>query len=215
MDWFRNSDGEEYWEDRTEANEGEEHLGRFHIVEGKNGYVLHDQNKVVGTVSKSGGGDMETAQAQMIGYRTSEQEIGTYNPAASEALFATGELIQEAILTYAPIPKASKPASLAFKGVSSVDDLILRSAKGAATKGKSTIYIRGGGFKQALSDFKALNPSGVRTITTSKGNIVTGKLADGRTITARPFSSTGRAHGSKPTLEIRNPSNNRGLEFRY
>ena len=48
MDWFRNIEtGEEYWENRTEANEGEEHLGGWHIVMGENGWILRHQNRDV------------------------------------------------------------------------------------------------------------------------------------------------------------------------
>lgn len=217
LDWFRNKEtGEEYWEDRTEAKEGEEHLGRFHIVEGKYGFVLHDQNEVIGTVSKAEGGDIEIAQTQMLAYRTSEQIIGPFNPDGTEAMLATGELIQEAILIYAPVPKATKPmAQLQYSGIKTVDDLILRSAKGPRTKGSSTLFIRGGGYKQAVQDFYSLGPKNVKTISTPKGELITGKLSNGHTITARSFSSQGRHHGSRPTLEIRNPSNGRGKEFRY
>ena len=56
LDWFRNEEtGEEYWEDRTEANDGEKHLGAFHLVRGRTGYVLHHQNKVLGSVTVSDG----------------------------------------------------------------------------------------------------------------------------------------------------------------
>jgi RHS repeat-associated protein len=217
MDWFRNSDGEEYWADRTEAEEGEEHLGEYHIVEGKYGYVVHHQNEVIATVSKSTG-DYEEAYTRQVQHMTTTEELGVYNPRATEALLATGDLIQDAILTYAPIPKAARPArsfSPTFKGISTVDDIIAQATKGAPTKGRATIYHRGGGYSQTLSDFYALKPTNIRKIQDPRGSIITGKLSDGRTITARSFSSTKRGAKSTPTLEIRSSTSSRVKEIRY
>jgi RHS repeat-associated protein len=109
MDWFRNEDGEEYWSDRSEAEEGEEHLGEYHIVEGKYGYVVHHQNEVIATVSKSTG-DYAEAYTRQVQHMTVEEQLGADNSRASEALLATGDLIQNALLTFAPVPKAATSA---------------------------------------------------------------------------------------------------------
>lgn len=75
-------------------------------------------------------------------------------------------------------------------------------------EGKTTQYEKSGAYDQAAEDFASLNPSDVKDINTNYGPDKTGKLPDGRTITARPGSSDGR-----PALEIRNP-NGRGIEIR-
>lgn len=79
-----------------------------------------------------------------------------------------------------------------------VSDLINGSTPGRTTSGRTTLYLRGGGFAQANADFDALNPSGVRTISVSSGGAGrVGTLPDGRTVIVRETSSDGT-----PTLEI-------------
>ena len=66
-----------------------------------------------------------------------------------------------------------------------------------------------GSFDQTSEDFELLKPSDIKEIHTNYGSGKTGKLPDGRFVTARPGSSDGR-----PTLEIR-AANGRGIEIRY
>lgn len=90
------------------------------------------------------------------------------------------------------------------------EDLTKDAKPGRPTKGKTTQYEKSGGPNQMNKDFDSLSPSNVNSIQTPKGDIRTGALSDGRVVTSRPFSSDGR-----PTLEIRNPANQRGIEIRY
>ena len=111
MDWFRNTEtGEEYWEDRTEAQEGEEHLGAWHVVEGKTGYVIQYQQEVYATVSKSSEGAYDEALAREVQGMSSLEFLEGFSDREAEAIYQMPGLISEALLTYAPIPKAAKPA---------------------------------------------------------------------------------------------------------
>ncbi len=91
-----------------------------------------------------------------------------------------------------------------------VNKLYDTSKPGKRTKGKTEQRIFNGDFNTALLDFEKLNPTNVKSITTRWGEGMTGNIDEGFIATVRPGSSYG-----KPTLEIRNPSNGRGLEFRY
>ena len=91
-----------------------------------------------------------------------------------------------------------------------VNKLYDTSKPGKRTKGKTEQRIFNGDFDTALLDFEKLNPKDVKSITTRWGEGMTGNIDEGFIATVRPGSSYG-----KPTLEIRNPSNGRGLEFRY
>ncbi len=91
----------------------------------------------------------------------------------------------------------------------SVDDILEDATPGRVTKGKTDLYEKQGDYNQAVDEFDSLNPTDVKNINSAYGPGKTGKLEDGRTITARPGSSDGR-----PTLEIRYPSG-RGMEIRY
>ena len=91
-----------------------------------------------------------------------------------------------------------------------VTDLYDRSRPGKKTKGKTEQRIFDGDFENTMADFESLNPTNVREIKTNWGQGKVGVSDDGYVATARPGSSYG-----KPTLEIRNPNNGRGLEFRY
>ncbi len=62
----------------------------------------------------------------------------------------------------------------------------------------------------ANSDFDKLNLNNIEEINTKYGKGRMGFDSDGRKIIVRPGSSNGR-----PTLEMRNPKNNRGIEIRY
>gem|GEM_PF-6384792 len=95
-------------------------------------------------------------------------------------------------------------------GSDGVNEILNGAKPGRGTKGKTTQYVKPGSYDQALREFESLNPSNVKDITTAYGSGKTGTLPDGRTITVRPGSSAG-----PPTLEIRNPKNNRGIEIRY
>ena len=91
-----------------------------------------------------------------------------------------------------------------------VNKLYDTSKPGKRTKGKTEQRIFNGDFDTALLDFEKLNPTDVKSITTRWGGGMTGNIDKGFIATVRPGSSYG-----KPTLEIRNPSNGKGLEFRY
>jgi hypothetical protein len=90
------------------------------------------------------------------------------------------------------------------------EDITKDAKPGRKTKGKTELYEKDGGAAQMNKDFDAMSPSNVKTVQTPKGDLRTGTLPDGRVVTSRPFSSDGR-----PTLEIRNPANQRGIEIRY
>jgi hypothetical protein len=65
---------------------------------------------------------------------------------------------------------------------------------GNETNGRSRIFVKPGGYDDAIKDFNGLNPTNVRPI--PKGGL-TGTLPDGRSVNVRPGSSDGR-----PTIEI-------------
>jgi hypothetical protein len=90
------------------------------------------------------------------------------------------------------------------------EDLTKDAKPGRKTKGKTEQFEKTGGKDQMNKDFDSLGAKDVKTVQTPKGELRTGTLPDGRVVTSRPFSSDGR-----PTLEIRNPSNGRGVEIRY
>ena len=77
-------------------------------------------------------------------------------------------------------------------------------------KRKTDIWEKPGDMTQADKDFDSLNPNGTKDIETQYGPGRTGTLKDGKSVTVRPGSSDGR-----PTLEVRNPANRRGIEIRY
>ncbi|MCL2336953.1 MAG: RHS repeat-associated core domain-containing protein, partial [Firmicutes bacterium] len=109
----------------------------------------------------------------------------------------------------AEVLKGAKVAETAESTGKTVDDILRDATPGRSTKGKTTQYIKTGGFNRANSEFDSLNPSNVKSIKTSYGEGRTGILSDSRTATVRPGSSYGT-----PTLEIRN-SSGRGIEIRY
>ena len=92
----------------------------------------------------------------------------------------------------------------------SVKQLYDNSKPGKRTKGRTEQKIVDGDFNTALRDFETLHPTDVKSISTPWGTGKTGNIDNGFVATVRPGSSYG-----KPTLEIRNPLNRRGLEFRY
>ncbi len=91
-----------------------------------------------------------------------------------------------------------------------IKDFLSSTKVGRVTKGRTELRISHGGFKKANSDFESFRPSDVKEIRTQYGNGKTGTLESGHSVTVRPGSSDGR-----PTLEIRNPENGRGIEVRY
>ena len=92
----------------------------------------------------------------------------------------------------------------------SVKQLYDNSKPGKRTKGRTEQRIVDGDFNTALRDFETLHPTDVKSISTPCGTGKTGNIDNGFVATVRPGSSYG-----KPTLEVRNPLNRRGLEFRY
>ena len=142
MDWFRNNEtGEEYCEDRTEANEGETALGAWHIVEGKNGYVVHHQQDVVATVSKSeGSGAFGQAQARMIqGMSSQEFPMAGFSDREAEAIYQMPSLISEALLTYSPGMKSGKAAPFSPAFASNRASRLLYSATRMDRRGYTKI----------------------------------------------------------------------------
>ena len=54
LDWYRNKEtGEVHWQEGSEDVEGHKNIGSEYILEGTNDFIVHDQNKVVSTISKS------------------------------------------------------------------------------------------------------------------------------------------------------------------
>ena len=92
----------------------------------------------------------------------------------------------------------------------SVKQLYDNSKPGKRTKGRTEQRIVDGDFNTALKDFETLHATDVKSILTPWGAGKTGNIDNGFVATVRPGSSYG-----KPTLEVRNPLNRRGLEFRY
>ncbi|WP_051785744.1 ankyrin repeat domain-containing protein [Endozoicomonas numazuensis] len=91
-----------------------------------------------------------------------------------------------------------------------IKDFLEKTEIGRATKGKTEQRISLGGFRKAEEDFGFFSPLDIKEIKTQYGIGKTGRLESGHSITLRPGSSDGR-----PTLEIRNPNNGRGVEVRY
>jgi hypothetical protein len=85
----------------------------------------------------------------------------------------------------------------------------LRDAKpGEKTNGRTTQFVKQGEFSQASKEFDSQNSSGIKDINTDYGAGRTGTFSGDRTITVRLGSTDGC-----PTLEIRNPVNNRGIDI--
>lgn len=84
---------------------------------------------------------------------------------------------------------------------------VLEGAKpGRTTKGKTTQWVKEGGYDQAVEDFYNLNPSNVR----SDGDTIIGELPDGRTINVRSKSTEG-----SPTLDIYDSQTGKHIKIRY
>lgn len=95
-----------------------------------------------------------------------------------------------------------------LKGSKSVDDLLEDATPGRKTKGKSTQYIKKGGYEKAKEEFDALEKVEGSVKETDKG--FTAQLPDGRDVNVRNQSREG-----SPTLEIYNPINKRHIKIRY
>lgn len=53
-DWYRNNEtGKVHWQEGSEEVNGHTNIGSEYIIEGKKDFILHDQNNVVSTISKS------------------------------------------------------------------------------------------------------------------------------------------------------------------
>ncbi len=103
------------------------------------------------------------------------------------------ERVVSGVCVLIPIVSAKAGRVVTKSMFKSVDDILLNANPGRATKGKSTLWNKPGGFQQALDDFDSLNVTDIEEI---PGGLM-GKLPDGRTINVRIGSSDGR-----PTLEI-------------
>ncbi len=106
-----------------------------------------------------------------------------------------------------------RPAAQGGK-IKTVDD-ILKDAepftdnKKRSDQGRADIYVKPGGFDDALQDFESLGPTNIREIRNgNKGKV--GDLPDGRTANVRVKSDDGRA-----TLEIYNPVDEKSIKIRY
>ena len=88
----------------------------------------------------------------------------------------------------------------------SLEYVLSGTIKGKTTKGKSSQYIKAGGYNEAMKDFKSLNPTEIK----HSGKTTIGKLDDGRTLNVRPHSSEGSA-----TLDVYNPKNGTHIKIRY
>ena len=183
-------------------------LGAWHIVEGKNGYVIHHQQDVVATVSKSEEGAYDQALAREVQGMSSQEFLEGFSDRDAEAISQMPSLISEALLTYAPTPKATSVARLApafNRNLSSIISRSVRFGSGVTGTGITQLTRTGSkGFATTLKDFGSLGLKNVRVITTARGVIRTGKLADGRTVIARAFSKGKPGKPGGPTLEIQN-----------
>ena len=87
----------------------------------------------------------------------------------------------------------------------SVEDILEGAQPGNETNGRTTQYIKPGGFSQANEDFNSLGPDEVKEVAPG---VRVGQLPDGRKVVVRPNSS----HGT-PTLEIQ--AGRRRIKVRY
>lgn len=118
---------------------------------------------------------------------------------------ATGELGAAGMsLAFAPARIAASFFIRVLGLRTTVGSLIKNSVALEKTKGRSTLFGRSGGLKQANKDFNALNPSNVKKIPNGR----VGTLKDGRTVNVR-----GRSKDKRPTLEIL--KGRRSVKFRY
>lgn len=110
------------------------------------------------------------------------------------------------------VTESVKPENITeqVKPENAIDQILEGAQAGRETKGKTTQYEKEGGFQQTEKDFESLNSQNVKDIKTDYGTGRTGKLENGQQATSRPGSTDGR-----PTLEIRNPQNKKGIEIRY
>jgi RHS repeat-associated protein len=94
-----------------------------------------------------------------------------------------------------------------LKNIKNLENVLEGATIGRKTAGRTTQFVKNGGFEQALKDFEAMGATEVKKITKGSEMGFTGKLAEGD-INVRSFSSEGH-----PTLEIIN-GNNR-IKIRY
>ena len=73
------------------------------------------------------------------------------------------------------------------------EDVVAEAEPGKKTSGKSTIYEKPGGYKEALDDFESLGPNDIVPIDKGKRGV----LDDGRDINVR-----GESTDKRPTLEV-------------
>ena len=134
------------------------------------------------------------------------------NPPKSEKVEeSTGVKADKTAQTEKTGGSVSKDASSTtgeLKGSKSVDDLLEDATPGRKTKGKSTQYIKKGGYEKAKEEFDALEKVEGSVKETDKG--FTAQLPDGRDVNVRNQSREG-----SPTLEIYNPINKRHIKIRY
>ena len=134
------------------------------------------------------------------------------NPPKSEKVEeSTGVKADKTAQTEKTGGSVSKEASSTtgeLKGSKSVDDLLEDATPGRKTKGKSTQYIKKGGYEKAKEEFDALEKVEGSVKETDKG--FTAQLPDGRDVNVRNQSREG-----SPTLEIYNPINKRHIKIRY
>src|SRR5690606_23683934 len=87
----------------------------------------------------------------------------------------------------------------------SVEDILEGAQPGNETNGRTTQYIKPGGFSQANEDFNSLGPDEVKEVAPG---VRVGQLRDGRKVVVRPNC----IHGT-PNLEIQ--AGRRRIKVRY
>lgn len=175
-----------------------------HLPDRKGTTVNSKNNEVTGNSPTSGSGS--AASAAMSESHTNGQDTGDSTEEGK-----TAAQHGNTVATGAPDPEGKEPSGKdGNSDINKIKEIISDSKIGKTTKGKTTQYEREGGFDQANSDFDQMELKDIKIKNTTRGILRVGKMSDGKIVIVRPFSSEGR-----PTLEIRNPGNGRGIEIRY
>lgn len=93
--------------------------------------------------------------------------------------------------------------------INTIDDLLEEAVPGNATKGRTTQWIKHGGYNQALEDYQSLFPKKSKEIVTGYGKGFVGVMQDGTKVNVRFGSSFGN-----PTLEFQKKNGTR-IKIRY
>jgi hypothetical protein len=111
LDWYRNNEsGEVHWQEGSDELDGHFNIGAEYIMEGTKDFIVHNQNEVVSTISKSSLESVDQSNVMAVALVTSSvlladdaTVIGVVDDIAIPVILAgaaTYELTQITYVTY-------------------------------------------------------------------------------------------------------------------